>query len=197
MADTYSKMVRCAKWGLPTAAIAIASSLFLTAKPVQRPAPSVTLSQLPSTAEIGIGRAEHHSSGDDDVPVFMRADKVTIEDAARTRVSARHYFASLGDPIASTPVEVTANTAEMIGNENRVVLSGAVNVRLPNGQEVRSDLFDIHFEKRVAEARGRIHTRDETLDIYADRMNLTWTPDSDIGVVTYSSRVRTIYIPRS
>jgi len=195
--DRHTRIVNWLKIGLPLAALAILSTLFLLSRRIEPPQdlPFAQVEMEDRARRQQVTRPSLSGVTDKGDLVEVSAAEVQPDEAdperiTATEVEARITFADGGG------MNVRADSAVFDQGAGQAELSGDVVVATGTGQEIRTGRLDISLDTLDVSAPGEVVSTGPEGDLRAGGMRVTGGPEGNDVQLVFTGGVKLVYEPQ-
>lgn len=197
--DFRSRIVTILKVGLPLVALGMLSALFLIQTDDSLPGGGISFTEG-DMAALGEGLSITNpvltgtSEGDD--RFRFTADRVVPDAAPPTRADMTNVAGRV-DLERGASIDLTAPTASLDLNAQRIAIAGPVHITTSDGYDMRAAGMDVDLAKGVLEARDSVESEGPLGSITSGSLRIEPNGPSGQGarLFSFGNGVRVIYVP--
>lgn len=192
----YSRFIRGLRVVLPLAALALLSTIFMLSNGREAALDlSTYLKSSDGTAlETGIGGPTFAGDTENGDRVIVRAARVMPDDNGQ--IGARDVRADL---VLNTggDIAMTAATAAFADDQNRLDLTGAVEVTTSTGYVVKTESVQIQIDRIAGQTTSAVEASGPVGQLRADQMRVTQDEETGDVQLHFTGNVKLVYLPQS
>ncbi|WP_426370724.1 hypothetical protein [Aliiroseovarius sp. PTFE2010] len=195
--NTYSRLVAWLKIILPLAALALMSTVFLTARTIDPatdlPFADVDASELAREQRIGQPRFSGVSS--DGAAITLSAETIRPDAGGQGMASGSNLVLRIDLPVGTT-IQLDANDGALDTQSRRAELGGGVIVTTSDGFRVETSRIAANLEATELVTAGEITATAPMGNLVAGKMRVTRDDADDTYLLVFNEGVKLVYQPQ-